>query len=270
MVRKNRLRELLDAGQPSLGTRLHSAWPTIIELVGHSGGFDYVEILAEYAPYDLFSLENQGRAIDLFDGLTGMIKVPQEARAHVAVRALNSGIQNLLFADVRTAADVEACVRAVRAESPATGDLRGVGQGRDVGVVLEVGSPAFVQATADAVVALMIEKREAIEDLDALLAVPGVDMVQFGPADYAMSIGVVGDRHHPAVREAERFMIATALKRGVAPRAEIQDPGGAEPYLELGVRHFCMGTDVRILFNWYKEQGARLREGVAGLAAAQA
>lgn len=263
MVRKNRLRELLDAGQPSLGTRLHNAWPTITELVGHSGAFDYVEILAEYAPYSLFSLENQGRAIELFDHLAGMIKIGQDAWAHLAVRAMNSGIQNLLFADIRTVADAEACVAAVRAESPETGGLRGVGQGRDVGIVLEVGSRAFVRSTADAVVALMIEKKGAIEDLEAILSVKGVDMVQFGPADYAMSIGVAGERGHPAVRDAERFMIETALRKGIAPRAEIPHPRAAEPYLAMGVRHFCMGTDVRTLFNWYKEQGAQLRHILA-------
>lgn len=258
-MRKNRLRELLVSGQPSIGTRLHSAWPTIIEVVGHSGGVDYVEILAEYAPYDSFTLENQGRALDLFDHLSGMVKVPQEDRSHVAVRALNAGIQNLLFADVRTAADAKACVQAVRAESPQTGGLRGVGQGRDVGIVLEVGSPAYVQSTTDAVIAFMIEKKEAIENLEAILATPGLDMVQFGPADYAMSLGMPGDRQNPAVREAEQHMIETALKMGVAPRAEIGEPAAADPYLARGVHHFCMGTDVRILFNWYRDQSSALR-----------
>ena len=258
------LRELLNAGQPSLGTRLHSAWPTITELVGQSGCFDYVEILAEYAPYELFALENLGRAINLFDHMTGMIKVPQENRAHVAVRALSSGIPNVLFADVRTVADVRECVRAVRAETPELGGLRGVGQGRDVGIVLDVGSAAYVQSTAESVVALMIEKKQAIEDLEALLAVPGVDMVQFGPADYAMSIGVAGQRDHPAVREAERYLIETALRLGITPRAEIHDPGEAEPYLAMGVRHFCMGTDVRTLFFWYRDRGAQLRAIFAG------
>lgn len=260
MARMNPLREKLRAGRSSLGTRLHSAWPTIIELVGHSGQFDYVEILTEYAPYDAFTLENQGRAVALFPPLTALVKVPQEDRAHAAVRALNAGLQNILFTDVRSAADALACVRAVRAETPGLGGLRGVGQGRDVGNVLEVGSPAFVQSTADAVVALMIEKREAIENLEAILAVPGVDMVQFGPADYAMSIGQVGNRQHPAVREAERHLIATAITMGVTPRAEIGSPAAAAPYLEQGVRHFCMGTDVRTLFNWYKEQGGALKE----------
>jgi 2-keto-3-deoxy-L-rhamnonate aldolase RhmA len=70
---------------------------------------------------------------------------------------------------------------------------------RDVGYVREVGGESFVSALDDAVVALMIEKRQAVEDIEAILAMPGVDMVQFGPADYAMSIGLAGKWDHPEV-----------------------------------------------------------------------
>ena len=53
LMRHNRLRELLDDGKPSLGTRVMSPWPSVIEIVGHSGMFDYVEFVAEYSPFDL-------------------------------------------------------------------------------------------------------------------------------------------------------------------------------------------------------------------------
>ena len=82
-MRRNRLRELLDAGQPTLGTHLHISWPSIVELVGHSKMFDYVEFVAEYAPYDLYALENIGRAIDLFDHLSGMMKIEQDPRTYL-------------------------------------------------------------------------------------------------------------------------------------------------------------------------------------------
>jgi 2-keto-3-deoxy-L-rhamnonate aldolase RhmA len=241
-MRRNRLRELLRSGKPSLGTRLHNSWPTVTELVGHSQQFDYVEFLAEYAPYGLYELENIGRAIDLFDNFTGLIKIEQESRTHLAVRAMAAGIQNLLFTDVRTADDARECVRAVRPETPEDGGLHGVGQGRDVGVVLEIGSPALVQSYRD---------------------VPGVDMVQFGPTDYSLSVGLVGQKTNPAIKEAREYMIATALKKGVTPRAEIGSARDAEYYLNLGVRNFCMGTDMRILFNWYVESGKAMREVLA-------
>jgi 2-keto-3-deoxy-L-rhamnonate aldolase RhmA len=259
-MRRNRLRELLKADQSSLGTHVHSSWPTIVELVGHSHVFDYVEFVAEYAPYDLYALENLGRAVDLFPHLSAMMKVEQEPRTYLAVRAIGSGIQNVLFADPRTVADVEECVRAVRAEAPHARGRHGVGMRRDVGFVLEGGSPAFVQALDDAVVALMIEKAPAVENLEALLAVPGVDMVQFGPADYSMSIGLAGQFGHPRVREAERHVIETALKLGIAPRAEIAHPEEAKRYLDMGVKHFCIGTDVSILFDWFVQGGKAMRQ----------
>ena len=258
-MRKNRLRELLNAGLPSLGTRLMISWPSVTELIGHTRMFDYVEFLAEYAPYDLYTLENLGRAIDLFD-LSGMMKIEQQPRRYLAIRAIGSGIQNLLFADVRTVEDAIDCVRSVRAETPEAGGLHGVGMRRDVGFVLEGGTPAFVQALDDAVVALMIEKKEAVEDLPAILAVKGVDMVQFGPADYALSIGVPGQWGHPAVREAERYVIETALRMGVQPRVEIMRPEQAAPYLELGVRHFNLGVDLVVLYEWCRTAGGAMRQ----------
>ena len=101
----------------------------------------------------------------------------------------------------------------------------------------------------------MIEKASAVEHLEAMPSVKGVDMVQFGPADYSMSIGLAGQRSHPKVREAERYVIETALKKGIAPRAEISEPAEAARYLEMGVKHFCIGTDVSILFNWFRDNG---------------
>lgn len=258
-MQKNRLRELLNAKQPSLGTRLETQWPTMVEIIGHSGVFDYVELVAEYAPYSLFSLDNVGRAIDLFDHMTGMIKIEQESRQHLAVRAIGSGIQNLLFSDVRSAAEAEDCVKAVRADTPQTGGLHGARHGRDVGVMLEAGSQAFVQSLQDSVVAIMIEKKEAVENLEAILRVNGVDMVQFGPADYAMSIGKAGEKRAAEVIEAQQHVIRTALKMGIAPRAEINSPAEAEYYLNQGVQHFCMGTDVTTIFAWCKENGTRMR-----------
>ena len=259
-MRHNRLRELLDANLPSLGTHLHSSWPSIVELVGHSGMFDYIEFVAEYAPYDLYALENIGRAIDLFPHMSGMIKVEQEPRTYLTIRAIGSGIQNVLFADPRSVEDVQECVRAVRAETPSNGGIHGVGMRRDVRFVLEGGSPAFAEALDRSVVAVMIEKKSAVDNLEALLSVPGVDMTQFGPADFSNSIDRPGERQHPEVVEAEKYVIETSLKMGIAPRVEIDTPDQAEKYLNMGVKHFCVGTDVSILFNWFRQTGGAFNE----------
>jgi 2-keto-3-deoxy-L-rhamnonate aldolase RhmA len=260
-MRENRLRQLLNEGKPSLGTRLQSTWPTITELVGRSQKFDYVEFLAEYAPYDLYALDNLGRAIELFPNFTGMIKMEQSAQHHLAVRAMAAGIQNLLFTDVRTVEEARECVRIVRPETPDGGGRHGNAGGR----AASAGLPALVQAYQDAVIVLMIEKKEAVENLEAILAVPGIDMVQFGPSDYSMSIGQAGQRNSPQIVEAPEYTIKTALKMGVQPRAELNDASEAEYYLKLGVRHFCMAPDTGILARYYAEQGGKMREILGGV-----
>ena len=254
--RKNVLRELLKAGKPTLGTHVHVTWPGIIEVIGYSGAIDYVEFVGEYAPHDLYALENFGRAVDLFDHTSSMIKIDQEPKIYLAGRALGSGIQNLLFADIRTVEDAREAVAASRAETPHTKGYVGAAMRRDVGYVLACGSQIYVDQLEDGVVALMIEKQSAIENLEAILSVGGIDMVQFGPADYSMSIGIPGQWGDPRIKEAERYVIETALKKGIAPRVELTDFKDAEPYLKMGVKHFCIGWDVDIIHRYCKEQGA--------------
>ncbi len=262
-MRHNHLRALLTAGKPSVGTHLLSTWPTLVELVGQAGNYDYVEFTAEYAPFDLHELDNLGRALELM-GLAGMIKVEQTQWTHQAMRAIGSGFQSVLFADLRTVEDARACVAAVRAETPGTGGRLGVGMRRDVGTVREAGSPAYVEALNEVVIAIMVEKRECVEDLDAILSVPGLDMVQFGASDYSMSLGLTGQRDHPEVRKAELRTIETALAKGLHPRVELADITHAAPYLEMGVQHFCIGWDVRILHDWWRTNGAGMRAILGG------
>jgi 2-keto-3-deoxy-L-rhamnonate aldolase RhmA len=180
------------------------------------------------------------------------------------MRAIGSGFQSILFADLRTVEDARACVAAVRAETPGTGGRLGVGMRRDVGTVRDGGSPAYVDALNEIVIAVMVEKRECVEDLDAILSVKGLDMVQFGSSDYSMSLGLTGQRNHPDVVRAERKTIETALKKGLHPRVELADIKGAAPYLEMGVKHFCIGWDVRILHEWWRVNG----EGMRGMLSA--
>jgi 2-keto-3-deoxy-L-rhamnonate aldolase RhmA len=264
-LRRNRLRELLDNGSPSLGTHLLSTWPTITELVGQTGHYDYVEFVAEYAPWTMHDLDNLGRAIELFPDFTGMIKIEQHTRGHLAMRAIGSGIQNILFADIRTPADALECVRAVRPEHPDHRGLHGAGMRRDARTVMHVGSPEWTRALQESVVVLMIEKKEAIENLDEILSIKGVDMVQFGPADYALSMGWSRLDAADAIRATERQVIEKAISKGIQPRAEIGNASEASWYTDLGVRHFCVGHDVGILYNWWAEQGRLMRSAITEL-----
>lgn len=259
-MKPNKLRQLLDEGKPTLGTHVICPWPGIVEIIGHSGVFDYIEYVGEYSPFSLEQMDNFGRAIELFPDMSSMMKVEEQTRGFIAQRAIDSGIQNVLFTDVRSADDARECVRLVRSETPEAGGVHGAAMRRSVGYVMEGGSAAWAKAMDEVVVALMIEKKGAIENLDEILEVPGIDMLQFGPSDYSISIGKPGRGGDPDVQESHRKMIERALAVGVHPRVELGSFEQAKRYLDMGVRHFCVGWDLRTIFSWCREQGKIIEE----------
>lgn len=101
----NPFRNLLQEKRPSMGTRIHSTSPLMVEAVGATKQFDYVEFLAEYAPFTDTDLENIVRAAELHK-LSSMIKVHYLNRYYIAQRALGAGFQSILFTDHKSADDV--------------------------------------------------------------------------------------------------------------------------------------------------------------------
>lgn len=260
-MKTNKLRTLLQSRKPTLGTRIHSTWPATIELIGRTGIYDYVEFLGEYASYTLPDLENMCRAAELY-GLGSMIKLDQATRQYLAQRAIGTGFESVLFADSRDVEDVRDCIRIVRPDTPGDGGLYGAVTRR-----FSYAQPidqAYVQSLRDIVIAIMIEKQPAVEHLEEILAVPGIDLIQWGPADYTMSIGRAGERRSPDIKAIEKRVIETCLRMGVPPRVEINSPDDAAYYLDLGVRHFNLSSDIAILFGWWKDNGEKLRKTIEG------
>ncbi len=257
-MKTNRLRQLLDEGKPTLGTHVICPWPGIVELVGNSGAFDYIEFVGEYAPHSLEQLDNFGRTIELFPSMSSMMKVEEQTRGFIAQRAIDSGIQNVLFTDIRSVEDAKECVRLVRSETPEAGGVHGAAMRRSVGYVIEGGSKAWDKALNETVIALMIEKKGAMEQLDEIMEVPGVDMLQFGPTDYSISVGKLGGG--PEIQEAQNERIKRALAAGVHPRVELGSLDSAKRYLDMGVRHFCVGWDLRTIYSWCKQEGKLIEE----------
>jgi len=260
-MKKNRLRELLKLAKPTLGTHVLSTWPGIVEVIGQTGAFDYIEYVGEYSSFSLEQMDNFGRAIELFPNMSAMMKVEEQTRGFIAARAIDSGIQNVLFTDCRSADDVRECIRYVRAETPESGGIHGYGMRRSTGYGYGSQVADWTQAMDEVVVAIMIEKKGAIDNLEQILSVRGVDMVQFGPVDYSISIGKPGQAQSKEVQEAHKYMIEMALKKGVAPRVEIGSFEQAKSFVEMGVRHFCIGWDTNIIAQWCRQQ----TEGMAKL-----
>ena len=161
-MRKNVLRELLNAGKPTLSIRMVTTSPQIVEIIGRSGAFDFIELLGEYASWTVSDLENFARAGELFPHMSSMMKVEREPRLYTTQRALGAGIQNLLFADCDTAEEVAECIRYAKPLTPEDGGLHGCSMRRNVGYGLESGSLEWVEAMRDVVIEIMIESETTL------------------------------------------------------------------------------------------------------------
>ena len=253
----NILRDKLKSGEPTFATHIVSTWPWVVEAVGQTRTFDYIEFSGEYSTYTLHDLDNLCRAADLFD-LGMMIKVDFDTHQYVAQHAIGSGFTAVLFADPHDVNEASSCVRSIRPDTPEDGGTLGSRSRRfNPGFG---GSPSYVQALRDVVCMLMIEKKGAVDHLERILAIPGLDMIQWGPGDYSMNIGKPGEGRSAEVKEVEKHVIETSIRRGIRPRAEIQTPDEAKYYLDLGVKDFALCTDIYVLYNWLRENGKALRD----------
>jgi 4-hydroxy-2-oxoheptanedioate aldolase len=192
--------------------------------------------------------------------MSSMMKVEREPRLFTTQRTLGAGIQNVLFADCDSAEEVEECLRYVRPSTPQDGGLHGGSMRRNVGYGLETASAEWAQAMRDVVVDVMIESAEAVRNLEEILAVKGVDMVHFGPSDYSLSVGQVGQSSSPEIREVHLYVIKTALKKAVRPRVVINTFEEAQEFWEMGVRDFCLGNDLGIIYRWCTSIGDKMHQ----------
>lgn len=262
-MKENRLRELLNEGKPTIGTHIVTTSPEIVEIIGHSGFFDYIELCGQYAIWTLPGLDNFARTVELFPHMSSMMKIEQEPRLFIATRTMGAGIQNVLFTDCQSADEVRECIRMVRPATPEDNGYQGCVIRRIGGYLMDIGNEAWAKALRETVVAVMIEKAKAVENLEEILSVEGLDMVQFGPCDYSVNTGRLGQMGSPEMQRQQRGMIELALKKGVHPRVELGSFEQAKEFIDMGVRHFCIGWDLRIIYEWCRQNGEGLRKMLA-------
>mgnify|MGYP000747375598 CR=1 FL=1 len=168
----NHLRVLLQAGKPSLATRIWSTWPIVIEAVGSTGNYDYVEFVGEYTPFSQSDLENMARAAELH-GMSLMMKVDFQNRGYVAQKAIASGVQAILFTDCRNAQEVEESIRLVTPETAQDGGRFGYPNRRFIGFQPYLPQMEHAQRQRGIVRALMIEKKSAVDGIEAICSGAG-------------------------------------------------------------------------------------------------
>lgn len=259
-VPENLIRSRLLSGKPTVATRLWSTSPAAVEAMATTRSFDYVEFLAEYSSFSLQDLENFVRAAELH-GIGSIIKVDLQNRFYVAQRAAAAGFQGILFCDHKTPEEVHETIFRLSPDCLGEGRF-GYPNSRWIGYSGYISQMDYAQMVRNLVKAFMIEKKEAVDNIKEICAIPGVDMIQFGPSDYSMSCGWNSGEHKQELQEIEEYVIRVALEHGVAPRCECDTLEKAEYYKSLGVRHFCIGDEFRILKAYWSGTCGDVRKAV--------
>ena len=258
-MRENKLRQLLLEGKPSVSSRIWSTWPYFIEAMAATHYFDYVEFVGEYAPFSQCDLENMVRAAELHN-MASMIKVDFQGRGYVAQKAIGSGFQAILFTDHETPDQVRESIRLIKPKTPEDRGMFGFPSRRYIGTQPYLSQMDHAARVRDIVVCFMIENSEIVEHIDEVCSIPGVDMIQFGPNDFSLSLGKNRSDCQEELLAIERHCISTALRYGVQPRCEITCSAEAQYYIDLGVRHFSIGDQFKILRKFWEEEGERMQK----------
>ncbi len=230
------LRNRLQADEFLVGTWLTLLDPAIAELLAGSG-YDLLVADGEHGPIatsDLVQMVIATRAA----GVPVLYRVAANEPVRI-MHALDSGASGVVIPQVRTVADVERAVAWCR--YPPAG-LRGIGPRRVSNFGRETG--AYLATANDAVICcIQIETREALEALDDLLEVPGVDTLLVGPNDLAASLGHTGEITHPEVEDAIAHIGERAKAHGIPAGAWTQSTMIARRRREQGYRWVTVSAD---------------------------
>lgn len=234
------LKERLLGGEGILATWLTVASPAIGELLGLTG-FGCVAIDAEHGAIDLGEAENLIRAVEA-GGAAPLLRVAGLDQVLIK-RALDLGPAGVIIPLVSTREAAEAAVRF--AKYPPQG-VRGVGVGRAQAYGLDLAG-YLGRANREGLVVVQVEDRGALQNLDEILSVPGVDMVFIGPVDLSTSLGFPGQPDHPVVDEANARVLAAAKAAGRLAGIHASDATVARRRLEQGFRLVTVATDTVLL-----------------------
>lgn len=200
---KNTFKEALAANKPQIGCWMSFGEAYAAELMT-STGFDWLVIDGEHGPNDLRSIRDQLMVVDPSSS-HAVVRIPY-GQDWIIKQALDAGAQTLLVPLVDTAEQARELVRACHY---APDGIRGMG-GAGSRVTGFGSIPDYVTTANDEICLLVqAESRRAIENLDEILAVDGVDGVFIGPADLSADMGYPGNSDAPEVQDT----IAQAISK---------------------------------------------------------
>lgn len=250
------LKAKLRSNAVTIGSWITLAHPAIAEIMADAG-FDWLAIDLEHSVITIREAEELIRIVGL-KGVTPLVRLttndPNQAK-----RLMDAGAGGVIVPMVNSRSDAESAVRAVR--YPPLGN-RGVGLARAQGYGFSF--ETYLRSQDDVVVIAQVEHIDSIRNLEAILAVEGIDGTMIGPYDLSGSLGKPGAFSEPKVTEALKTYedVSRRLNKPLGFHVIQPDHAAARLKIKNGYSFVAFGVDFLFLGNGCRSQMAALRAGV--------
>lgn len=237
----NPLKEKLKAGKAVIGATVTVGHPEIASTLAIAG-FDFFWFEGEHSPLNIEKIRAMTLATRGLDTVP-ITRVPYN-EPWLVKRALDAGSLGVIFPFTSTKELAEKAVRACK--YPPEG-IRGFGPGMALSRWNVDGSSYIKYANQNVMVIVMIEQEEAVNNIEEIASVPGIDVLYIGPADLSFSLGVGGQMSHPSVEEAIQKVLAVGKRHNLI----VGLPGGSTESINRrireGFRFFQSPSDLGLL-----------------------
>ncbi len=239
-MRANRLRQIWQDGGTALNGWLSIPSTFSAELMAHQG-WDSLTVDMQHGVNDYLSAVGMLTAISTTDTVP-LVRVPW-LEPGIIMKSLDAGAFGVICPMVNNQSDAErlvSCCRYPPKGSRSFGPIR---------ALLYAGADYPQHANDTVIPFAMIETASALENLDDIMAVEGLEAIYIGPADLSLALGCPPrlDPEAPAVVEAIELICATAKKHGVVPGINCGAPAYAKRMIDLGFRFVTLLSDGRLM-----------------------
>lgn len=253
-MRENRLKTELAAGRAVSGPIMEEIRTVGVVKYLAMAGHDFLWFDTEHNMLDwetLLTLVQMSIASDIVP----LIRVTDLSYPLVA-RALDTGAYGVIIPRVETKAEVEQAVAFAKypplGRRGAGGQARNAYMARDVKTALEEGNQLSM-------VVVQVESAAAVDRLDEIASVPGLDVVCIGPQDLSISLGVPGAFDDPLFVETVGRIVAACSKYDVPVGMVSRDANSFKRWYEMGIRFLVCGSDGSLLLQAARQDIAVLR-----------
>lgn len=256
IIPPNHAKTTLRAGKLLVGTMVAELrQPSVMQLLANAG-LDFAIIDNEHGSFSSESIADMSRMARIL-GVTPIVRVPDLAYPYLA-QALDGGAQGVMLPRVTHPNQVHAALDMIK--YPPVGRR---------GSALSRGHTAFrsgpvatamEEANEHSVLWVQVETIEALDNLEAITAIPGVDALFVGPNDLSIALGLPGQMDAPIVVEAIERVLVTCAEQGVAAAIQANDMAYATYWVERGMNILSYGSEISLLVAAASSAAANLRK----------